>query len=345
MHPLTAALMAWYSKNRRDLPWRRTRDPYHIWVSEVMLQQTRVETVIQRYPTFIKTYPTLTALSQAQESQVLQIWQGLGYYSRARHLLQAAKKLQGRPFPHLYREFLSLPGVGEYTASAVFCIAFQEQYLAVDSNILRIAARLFKLEGSKNSTSFKKIVQERLFDYLPAEKPGDFNQALMDFGSLICTPRNPHCTRCPVTSFCLAKRAGLEKRLPLQGPPSRPQKIPVHIYWITAESQEILLRRRNQGTFLQGLWELPFQEGEDTWIETLAERGHHPRLEKKRTFSHRYLFTHKDWQMTVIQYGVQEAFPLTIEGQEEYRWFLPKKIGEIGMATVFRRVLKQKNEA
>lgn len=342
MKPITQALLNWYAENKRDLPWRRTQNPYHIWVAEVMLQQTRVNTVVDYYCRFIDSYPTLSSLAQAREEEVLTLWQGLGYYSRARHLLQGAKSLGKGPFPHHYQEFLSLPGVGEYTASAVFSIAFQEKRVAVDGNILRIAIRLFSLEEKKSRASLKRMIQERLLDYLPEKRPGDFNQALMDLGSGICIPKKPPCPQCPLQSWCQARIKGIVSQLPIPGWRAGPRKTPVQVDWITTWDEKILLRKRSHGTFLQGLWELPFLEGGGTWMEKWSAKNHWPPLEETGTFSHRYLFTHKDWQMTVRKYLVPESFPLGTWEYEEYRWFLFQQIAELSMATVFRQVLEQK---
>ncbi|HSG04908.1 MAG TPA: A/G-specific adenine glycosylase, partial [Nitrospiria bacterium] len=194
-------LLAWYRKSRRDLPWRRTRDPYHILVSEIMLQQTQVDTVIPYYHRFLKAFPTVSKLSRAPERKVLKLWEGLGYYSRARNLHRAAKEVhsgfEGK-VPDTLEKLESLPGIGRYTAGAVASIAFDRRTPIVDGNVKRVLCRLFAIEDDPAATSVKNRLWELAESLVPGKSPGDFNQALMEFGATLCRPRNPSCGECPV---------------------------------------------------------------------------------------------------------------------------------------------------
>lgn len=210
-------LLAWYDRNRRDLPWRRTRDPYAIWVSEVMLQQTQVKTVIGRYAHFLRRFPTVRALARARESDVLHAWQGLGYYSRARRLHQAAQAMherhQGR-VPADHQALLGLPGVGAYSAGAVASIAFGERVPVVDGNVIRVLARLFALRGDPGRAPLRMRLWEIAAELVSKSRPGDFNQALMELGATLCTPRDPDCTRCPLRRECRGLEQGSVRTLP-----------------------------------------------------------------------------------------------------------------------------------
>lgn len=343
--PLTENLLSWYKNHKRDLPWRETKDPYKIWVSEVMLQQTRVEAVKEKYCQFIETYPTLSSLAKGREEEVLQLWQGLGYYSRARRLLEAAKRIGQGPFPN-YKGFLSLPGVGEYTANAVFSIAFDDQRAAVDGNLLRIGARLLALEGDIKKAAIKREISIYLEKNLPRKNRGDFNQALMDLGSSICIPKKPRCEDCPLHAFCLAFREGSAYRIPLRGAPSSPKKIPVDIYWIQSNRDEILLRRRAHSGFLQGLWELPWEERKASHSQIRErEEKYYALQEEGPTFSMEYVFSHKHWLMKIKKRRAQKRFePSFLRDDEEYRWAPLGKLKAMEMATVFRKVIERFQE-
>jgi A/G-specific adenine glycosylase len=210
-------LLSWYDRNRRDLPWRRTRDPYAIWVSEVMLQQTQVKTVLGRYEDFLRRFPTLHALARARESDVLHAWQGLGYYSRARRLMSAARAIVERHdgrMPADRESLLLLPGVGEYSAGAVASIAFGERVPVVDGNVIRVLTRLFALAGDPGRAPLKARLWKLAAELVSHERPGDFNQALMELGATVCTPREPACERCPLARQCLGRERGKATSLP-----------------------------------------------------------------------------------------------------------------------------------
>ena len=215
----SAALLGWYDANKRAMPWRRTKDPYRIWLSEVMLQQTTVATVIGYFERFLERFPDVRALARADEAAVLRLWAGLGYYSRARNLHRAAKAVveehAGR-FPRTLQGLRSLPGVGRYTAAAVASIAFGLPAELVDGNVIRVYARLFALRGDPRSPALQEKVWTLAAEHLDHGRPGDWNQALMELGATVCSPVGPECGRCPLSKSCLARKRGLQDSIPVQ---------------------------------------------------------------------------------------------------------------------------------
>jgi A/G-specific adenine glycosylase len=212
-----AALLAWFTQFQRDLPWRRSRDPYRIWVSEIMLQQTRVAAVIPYYERFLERFAGVQALAEAPEEEVLRMWSGLGYYSRARNLQQAAKQIvtkHGGEFPLTKAEVLQLDGVGEYTAAAILSIAFGQKLAVLDGNVARVLARLDAVRGDLRGPGQWHELQKRADELLDDEAPGDWNQAMMELGATLCTPRAPQCLLCPVQRFCEARKLGLADEIP-----------------------------------------------------------------------------------------------------------------------------------
>jgi len=245
-------LLRWYATAKRDLPWRRTRDPYRIWVSEIMLQQTRVAAVIPFYERFLERFPTVEALSEAPETDLLTRWAGLGYYSRARNLQRAAKEIVARGgFPKSYEEILALPGIGDYTASAVASIAFGEPHAVLDGNVARVVSRLTAERGNVHSTAIKKSIRDQAQAWLDSKHPGEFNQAMMELGATICLPRSPQCLICPVFSFCEARKLGIQDELPLKR--IRRETIFVNRSLVVIVERNRVLLTRAAG----GFWELP----------------------------------------------------------------------------------------
>lgn len=256
---LRNALVDWYLVNQRDLPWRKVSDPYPIWVSEVMLQQTQVATVLPYYHKFLKCFPDLNKLARANSQDVLKAWEGLGYYARARNLHQAAgvviNQHQG-DIPQSWQDFRNLPGVGDYIAAAVLSIAFNKPYSVVDGNVKRVLSRLYVMQEPVNQSPSKKIFQQAAADLLDTQKPGTFNQALMELGAIVCKPRNPLCRTCPVQTWCLAYRSGRISEFPrkLKKKPSPQYPIAVGVVF---KNNRVLITRRKPEGLLGGLWEFP----------------------------------------------------------------------------------------
>jgi len=239
------ALLAWFRVNARALPWRGTGDPYAVWVSEIMLQQTQIATVTPFYRRFLEAFPTVSHLAQAPLERVLELWSGLGYYRRARHLHQAAQVLaQQSKFPEDYAGLRALPGIGDYTAKAVLSIAFNQPYAVLDGNVARVVARLRSLRGNLHQPQFRSAVETELAGLLSRREPGNFNQALMELGQTVCLPRGPRCSACPLAKWCGGYRSGNAEAFPL----SRPRR--------AAESHHLavaLLRRGTRVAMVRGL--------------------------------------------------------------------------------------------
>jgi A/G-specific adenine glycosylase len=257
---ITEEIVSWYARNRRDLPWRNTKDPYRIWVSEIMLQQTQVDTVVPYYERFLSRFPTVHALADASLDDVLKTWENLGYYARARHLHAAAREIvetsSGR-IPQTRDELVRLPGIGEYTCGAILSIAFGRPYPAVDANVRRVLSRLFAIRASLDQGRTARHIASVAERLVPVKNPGEFNQGLMDLGATICTPKTPRCAICPVQSCCRALEKGLEEVLPT---PKRRPSTPHHN--VTAGIMKdgrgrLLIVQRPPRGLLGGLWKLP----------------------------------------------------------------------------------------
>ena len=267
-------ILNWYDREKRELPWRGENDPYRIWVSEAMLQQTRAETVRLRYPAFIERFPTLTALADAPLDTVLAEWQGLGYYGRARNLHRAAQQVvndnEGE-MPGTRGALLALPGVGSYTAGAIASIAFGERCAAIDGNVLRVMSRVLNLSLPVDSPPAQKAIHEEAQALVPRARPGDFNQALMDLGSRICLPKTPGCAGCPVRDLCAGHRAGTQRALPVKTAKKPPA--PYTLFQFRAERDGlVLLTQRERTGLFGGMWELP----------GFMLEGHHEKADSRR---------------------------------------------------------------
>jgi A/G-specific adenine glycosylase len=269
------ALLAWYRANRRDLPWRATRDPYAIWVSEVMLQQTTVATVRERWVRFLRRFPTVEALAAAPEDAVTEEWRGLGYYARARNLRRAAQAVareHGGAMPRAFGALRALPGLGDYTAAAVASIAFGEPVAVFDANVRRVMARLLAFDGEADAPAAARRLREETQRLLPREDAGDFNQALMELGATLCSPRAPRCGECPVRAHCRAAAQGRAESYPrLRGKPPL-ARVTEGAAAIVRAGRVLVLRRAPEGSFAN-MWELP---------RSAAHDGEEPRLAAER---------------------------------------------------------------
>ena len=257
--PLQTRLLNWYNKNKRTLPWRDHPDPYAVWVSEIMLQQTRVETVISYFHRWMRLFPDVHALAKASEQNVLNAWEGLGYYSRARNLHKAAKivvKEHGGELPRDLNLLIKLPGIGRYTLGAIASIAYEMDEPALDGNLKRVYARLFDLSESIDSTIGEKRLWEIAKENLPKGKAGDFNQALMDLGATICIPKNPRCDACPVMGLCGSRKNGTQEFRPVR---KVKKEVPhyVHAAGVIVEGKKVFLAKRPSKGLLGGMWEFP----------------------------------------------------------------------------------------
>jgi A/G-specific adenine glycosylase len=320
-------LIEWYRKNLRPLPWRETKDPYHIWVSEVMLQQTQVKTVIGYYQQFIRRFPTLPALAVADLQEVLKIWEGMGYYARARNLHRAAQALmaeQGGTVPNDYDAFRRLPGVGDYIAAAVQSIAFGQPHAVVDGNVKRVLARLGCIDTPVNLPAAHKIFKPLAEMLLDRDRPDIFNQALMELGALVCRPETPACTHCPLPADCLAYKAKTTQRYPQREKTKRTPTHPIAV-GIVFNGDKVLITRRASEGLLGGLWEFPggkINSGENASAACKREIKEETGLEIEvveplTTIKHAY--THFKIKMEVFICRFVSG-GVTLKGPVAYRW-------------------------
>lgn len=285
-------LLAWYNEEKRDLPWRRDPTPYHVWLSEIMLQQTRVAAVMDYYRRFLDVLPTVADLAGCGEDALMKLWQGLGYYSRARNLQKAAKVIMtdhGGVFPSDYAAIRALPGVGDYTAGAISSIAFGLPYAAVDGNVLRVVTRLTADDRDIAEPATKRSVTEALETVIPLKTPGDFNQALMELGATVCLPNGvPLCDRCPVRDFCEAYRRDLTASIPVKAP-KKARKLKERDVYLIFFGKKAALRQRPGKGLLAGLWEYPNEPSPS--VAPVPGR-----VDFALTAKH--IFTHIEWHMT-----------------------------------------------
>lgn len=296
---LSKELLSWYDLNRRELPWRGTRDPYRIWLSEIMLQQTRVETVERYYQRFLERYPTVQALARAPEDDVLKLWEGLGYYSRARNLHAAARRVAeelGGAFPDSAPGLRSLPGVGPYAANAIASIAYGEPVPALDGNQARVLSRILAHDAPLRSP-FDLCAPAA--EWIDRRRPGDYNQALMDLGSAICTPRKPGCDACPLSPLCRARAEGDPERYPLRPAPIA-KRDENRTILLVQMGNRICIRRRDEKKLLGGLYEFPSTEGflnQEDASRFLEEQGFGGLSGFESLPTAKHVFTHLIWHM------------------------------------------------
>lgn len=334
---LPELLLPWFAEHRRDLPWRRDRAPYHVWLSEIMLQQTRVEAVRGYYERFLRELPTVEALARAPEAQLLRLWEGLGYYSRVRNLQKAAQQIVRRgSFPDTFEELLELPGVGRYTAGAIGSICFERLTPAVDGNVLRVAARLLRLDIPVTEEKTRRAVESALARIYPTGSCGAFTQALMELGATVCAPNGaPHCEVCPLAALCRACADGVQREYPKKSEkkPRRIEKRTVFVLWCDGK---IAVCRRPDAGLLAGLWQLPDTPGEldaQRAIELAQSWGVGP-SGIARSARRIHLFTHIRWEML--------AYFLPCTQQGSFVWFSPEELKDgVGLPTAYRQFLTE----
>ena len=321
------ALLGWYQVEKRDLPWRRSGDPYHVWISEVMLQQTQVVTVIPYFERFMARFPTIVDLANADQAEVLKMWEGLGYYARARNFQKAAQVVRdqyGGEIPRSYDDFRSLPGVGPYIAAAVQSIAFEEPYAVVDGNVKRVLARLFQMDAAVNDTTAHKHFAPVANQLLAEAEAGDYNQALMELGALICRPSSPDCSNCPVADFCSALQHNTVGDFPKR---KVRQKTPEYqvVAAVIRNNGKMLIVRRPEDGLLGGLWEFPNgRYGADeapqvACVRTIRETtGLAIRIDNYLTRV-RHAFTHFKIVVDVYQCSLEDGM-ITLNGPTDYAW-------------------------
>lgn len=330
-------LLAWYDIHKRSLPWRGTRDPYRVWVSEIMLQQTRVAAVVPYYQRWMEALPTVESLAAVDDETLMKLWQGMGYYSRARNLKRAAQIIaldRGGRFPEDRDGLLALPGVGRYTAGAVASIAFGQPVPAVDGNVLRVAARVANVGENILDPKVKKNFETWMESATPTDRPGEFNQALMDLGATVCLPGGaPDCGACPLSPLCQAHRLGLEGALPVRSRRGERRLEEMTVY-LLARNGRVAMRKREPEGLLAGLWEFPYVPGaleEARAGDPLAQWGL-AALEWRERLTARHLFTHVEWRMT--------GYVLTVKGEGAgLTWVDGPQLEQLAVPSAFSRFL------
>lgn len=344
-HPLSdivAPLMDWYEKNARVLPWRENTDAYRVWVSEIMLQQTRVETVIDYYNRFLAQLPDVQALAAAPEEMLLKLWEGLGYYSRVKNMQKAAKVIceehQG-VFPHEFADILALPGIGAYTAGAISSIAFEQPTAAVDGNVLRVITRLTADSHDIADTAFRSAVSTALAAVYPVGKCGVFTQSLMELGAVVCVPNGaPHCGECPIAQYCEAKRRSCQTDFPVKKEKAARKVQKMTVFLLHCDGA-VAVRKRAAGGLLGGLWEFPNAAGHLTlpqMMDWLSAQGLavENSAELVRLPSKKHIFTHIEWHMDCWQIMCRRQ-----KSEDAFVWVSPKQLDEeIALPTAFRKV-------
>ncbi len=314
-------ILNWYAINGRELPWRQTSNPYAIWLSEVIMQQTRIAQGTAYWERFMKRWPNVHELAKATEDEVLREWQGLGYYSRARNLHKAAQQIVslGR-FPQTYKELKQLKGIGEYTASAISSISFAEPMAVVDGNVYRVLARYFGIDTPIDSTEGKKVFKAMAQEYLPKEAPAAYNQGMMDFGAIQCTPTSPNCEVCPLIDTCFAANNNKVADLPVKAKKTKQRERHFSFIYIRCNGKTAI-RRRGAGDIWQGLWELPTKELLDNAIEnaSLIKKN------VKHILTHQIIFA----DFYLLETNVPPTLPadyIWIKESEIERYALPRLI-------------------
>jgi A/G-specific adenine glycosylase len=340
----TAALLTWYDRKRRDLPWRRRDDAYSIWLSEVMLQQTRVDTVVPYYERFLERFPDVEALAAASEEEVLAAWSGLGYYRRARYLHAAARQISARgEMPASAAQWRLLPGIGEYTAAAIASIAGGEVIPVLDGNVERVISRLCASAADPKKAASRRALAATAASLLEAARPGDSNQALMELGASVCSPRQPACDRCPLQPCCAAFAAGSPERFPR--PRQRPatEKVRRGVFVARDATRYLLVRRPDEARLMAGFWELP-------WLDGMEAPGRAAALAAKYGGAWeidgpvarvRHSITYRRFEIAVYSARRQpEEVAETSEPTPSRGWFQRDEIDELATSSLVRKVLR-----
>jgi A/G-specific adenine glycosylase len=338
---IRSALLKWFRRCARPLPWRKSADAYAVWVSEVMLQQTQVATVIPYYHRFLQTFPTISELARAPLERVLELWSGLGYYRRARHLHDAAKEVMrrfGGVFPQDYQQMRTLPGIGDYTARAILSIAFNRPYTLLEGNVARVLSRLDVLKGNLHQGGFRDAVEDRLGRLLSRRRPGAFNQALMELGQTLCLPRAPRCAPCPVRGWCRGYQSGQAELYP-QPRPRRAVEYPYLAVAIIRRGPRVAMVRGLDGGLMADLWNFPSAFG-DSRSEALSS------LREKLAASRRASVL---FQESIAELGHRityrairvDAYPAEVSrhaGREPFEWFLVSTLPQAAISHLARKI-------
>ena len=325
----TNLLLDWFDRHKRDLPWReeKPRNPYHVWISEIMLQQTRTEAVKPYFESWKKRFPTIKAVADADEADVLHAWQGLGYYSRARNIHRAAREMTekyGAALPKEKDKIRSLPGIGDYTAGSVLSMAYGQKEAAVDGNVLRVYARLYGVEEDILKTAGRKEITTLVEETLP-ERAGDFNAALMDLGSEICIPKKPRWSLCPLVSYCTALKEGKTDILPVRTPKKK-QKESAACCTVIIKDGRVLFHLRPKKGMLASMWELPMVLAPDVQTGRKELEKYLSGKAEEKIWEYTHVFTHRIWHMTAY------LFETAVVPDGDFQWFSYEEYKKIPLA-------------
>lgn len=323
MKKIRKPVIEWYQKNKRELPWRKEKNPYHIWLSEIMLQQTRIEAVKQYYERFLKQIPTIQDLAEIEEEKLLKLWEGLGYYNRVRNLKKAAQIMQERyegQMPKHYEELIKLPGIGEYTAGAISSIAYDEKVPAVDGNVLRVVSRVVGSKKDVLENKTKKEFTQKLQEIMP-KQAGNFNEGLMELGELICIPNgNPLCEKCPLQEICVAKRENLTSIIPVRKQKVKRKKEEKTVFLLEFE-EKIAIQKRKETGLLANMYQFPNLDKKinEKEIEAVLQKWKLTGKEIEKIGTHHHVFSHIEWDM--IGYKIQVN-----DTNKEFMWVKKENI-------------------
>jgi A/G-specific adenine glycosylase len=343
-------LIGWFEKEQRDLPWRKDNDPYKVWVSEIMLQQTKVDTVIPYFNKFIEQFPTLEALAEADEEEVLKAWEGLGYYSRIRNLHAAVKEVKeqyGGKIPDNREQFSKLKGVGPYTTGAVLSIAYGIPEPAVDGNVMRVLSRIFLVWEDIAKTGTRKLFEAIVRQIISRENPSYFNQALMELGALICTPRNPACLLCPVQAHCRALQEGVQAELPVKTKKTSIKQVAIVAAVLKDEYGKVLIHKRDSDGLLANLWEFPncevvhSRENPERQLEKFLKEEYGAIVQLEKPFAIlEHVFSHLVWNITVYEGKLVSGFTET----EQLKLVDEQEIGLYAFPVSHQRIWREYKE-
>lgn len=331
------ALVQWFDQEQRDLPWRHTKDPYKIWVSEVMLQQTRVDTVIPYYHQFLDSFPTLEALAQAPQEELLKRWEGLGYYSRARNLQSGVREVvenYGGIVPNNRHEMLKLKGVGPYTAGAILSIAYGKPEHAVDGNVMRVLSRVLLIEEDIALPKTKKIFEAAVDELIDPDNTSSFNQGLMELGAMICTPTSPKCLLCPVRDYCIGFNEGNPERLPIKSKKTTMKHLYYDVFVCRDAQGCYLLEQRRDSGLLANMWQFPMIEKEnDMYSMMKLEADYNVTVQSsKELLTFKHVFSHLTWHVESILVDCQHS------NNDQTTWFTPAQIETLPMAVPMLKI-------
>ncbi len=339
MSDISIKLIEWFNHHQRILPWRDNAEPYPVWISEIMLQQTRVQAVIPYYDRFLARYPNIQTLAATKLEDVLHAWQGLGFYARARHLHQTAQLIRDQysgQFPSTYKEIIQLPGIGKYTAAAILSIAFGQPYPVMDGNVMRVMARLYGISTDIRLPKTEKQIEIKLHQIFSSKQASAFNQGMMELGALICLPKQPKCDECPLNAECQAFQSGKQLELPNRS--KNPQPIIVNrIIILIRREDEVLIHLRKDKGLLASMWEFP---GVEASLKTVADKfeevyGFKVRSGKK-LFDSEHVFTHRHWKMRVYQGNIDQGIKLN---ESEFRWVTIQNLEKYPIPNAFKVIV------